>query len=371
MNLIPKSIHFEVRTCAEILLQQKLLLETTIKAQDVSHLFCWEMLDVGSVPHEDNGFLVSFIKQLALQAVFQNPAYRASNVQAICSASYRRIRPRNRPPQGFGTLQLMGALKPKNGLDPRFILAGTVETLGLWQKPHRQMENLVLLRDAAPSLRTLTLEMRCYDEDPIFGSLLGLSSLVNLHTLRIESCSVMDFEENLQHCELPNLVHVEIEQTVNAAIFQTIARQCPLLQVFDAKIEVVAAADFCLQCEKVLNLGVLGFPRIKRLRFDYQLTNIADFILFAERLHRAFPNLASLQIYLNITCDRFGPQQFKRVFSTMEERSCYLLDVELLLEDVHIGNTGYTRTGFQYDFFRPIEEFFRPRGLNVRLNLES
>ncbi|KAJ3329755.1 hypothetical protein HDU76_007209 [Blyttiomyces sp. JEL0837] len=344
-------------------------------------------VDVGSVPHGDTSFLVGFLEQLALQAVFKNPSYRPANVHAICVEYLFDIDKSDLEFSLFkalenATLRLIEALKPKSlktsWIPKIFQQVTTLEGLTLMQKPSERMENLVPLRDAAPFLRSLTLQGQSPEHPPWFESLVGLSALVNLHTLEIQESSVVDFDNEMQHCDWPkSLVCLKIwlwHSSVSAAVFHTVIRKCPLLEVFDAGIRVTDAGDFCLQCATAQNDGVFGFPRMKRLSLSYQMTDITDFILFAERLHLAFPKLASLTICMEIRCQEnsgFSMQLFRRVLSILEGRSLSLLDLELLVEHVFVGNSAYTRNGFRSEFVVPIEEFFRPRRLSVRFNLES
>ncbi|KAJ3299133.1 hypothetical protein HDU76_006398 [Blyttiomyces sp. JEL0837] len=270
----------------------------------------------------DSAFMVEYLNRLAIQSVLKNPI-NALNVRSTCTEYQFDINTDRGHHEAVECeiLRLMGALKPK--------------------------ENLTLIQSN--------------EVDVYIDSLLGLSNFVNLRELEIEDSATLDINANTHYIELPNL----LGDSIDLSAFLTVITKCRSLEHYE-DLFIDDAADFCLECVNAAQSGGIsvGFPRLKSLNIQLAPEKINDFMLFAERLNLAFPNLKGLSMRLHIWNGvKFSPSDFMRVFTVLEQRSEHL--VKVALNWFIMDPTIYR--DFDSRYAVPVKEFFHGRRMKVEI----
>ncbi|KAJ3327465.1 hypothetical protein HDU76_011757 [Blyttiomyces sp. JEL0837] len=147
-----------------------------------------------------------------------------------------------------------------------------------------------------------------------------------------EDYSVYDDASREAVFSLLRAARPKLKENVDVATFLSIAQRCPLLKSF--RNIVIDGNDFCSACEEVLDDDdTISFDRITWLTIHFAQVNLIDLAVFADGLHRSFPNIVTLNLKFDMPRDRvipvFGkdPSNLKRIFESLDTKSRKLVEV--------------------------------------------
>ncbi|KAJ3327464.1 hypothetical protein HDU76_011756 [Blyttiomyces sp. JEL0837] len=206
---------------------------------------------------------------------------------------------------------------------------------------------MVLYNDAGKFLTELTLSH--HSTGPNI-SIAGISRFSNLRTLYIDTEAIADLVENAHCIEFPCLNSITLEENVNLATFFTIKKGCPALQEFHDIL--IDGNEFCSACEDFLDDNdTISFHPITSLTIHFAHVNLIDLAVFADGLHRSFPNIETLNLKFDLARDRvvptFGkdPANLKRIFEILDHRCSDLEEVFVACEWLSFDGPYYRLLG--------------------------